>query len=68
RNFLDNQKTKVYRYIDHKKKIRDNNNGLKISKRLSAIVEYGILIRNEAYGALDDAYYWNTRKQEKKSE
>jgi hypothetical protein len=68
RNFLDNQKTKVYRYIDHKKKIRDNNNGLKISKRLSTIVEYGILVRNETYTGLDDAYYWNTRKQAKKSE
>lgn len=64
----DRQKTKVYRYIDHKKKIRDNNNGLKISKRLSAIVEYGILVRNETYTGLDDAHYWNTRKQAKKSE
>lgn len=64
----DKQKAKVYRYIDHKKKIRDNNNGLKISKRLSTIVEYGILVRNETYTGLDEAYYWHTRKQAKKSE
>jgi hypothetical protein len=25
-------------------------------------------VRNETYTGLDDAYYWNTRKQAKKSE
>ena len=61
-SYYDNQKTKVYRYINAKKKISDNNHGLKISKRLSTIVEYGILVRNETYTGLDDAYYWNTHK------